>query len=202
MRHGTAVVAIVVAAGVLPPACSGPAAPVEERAANVTLVERTWFDGCLKMQVPERFLVQDEMALHERFHLGLASVVALRSAAHTVEVVAILQKREAGAAEPEFKAPKEQLLRLVVDAIKQTYAAKQCLRDEIVTRDGRPICFFELAAASREGDLHVLCAYTFVGDVPLEVTFTCPEAAAGEWAALGARIVDSVVVSDAKDAKE
>jgi hypothetical protein len=188
--------AAVVVVVLLAAACAGPSGPVDPPIAEVKLVEQTHFDGHLKLLVPEHFTPLDETALHARFHFDFASVVALENADATIEVVALLQKQPADSGDKRFNVPRERLLRLVGDGVKKSYVAKRCLRDEVVTRDGRPIYYFELASALRERDRHVICAYTFLGDSPLEVVFTCPEARAGEWAPLGQQIVASVSVKE------
>jgi hypothetical protein len=165
-------------------------------AAETKLVDKTLFEGHLKLVVPEHFTPLDDTAIHARFHFDLASIVALQNGDGSIEVVAILQKSAAGPSPAKGDAPAEPMLRLLGERIRRAYAAKKTLRDEIVTRDGRPIYFFEVAGALRERNRHVICAYTLLADQPLEVFYSCPEERAAEWAPIGQRIIDSVVVTE------
>ena len=177
-------------------ACSGAIPADDVSAADTKLVEQTLLEGHLKLLVPAHFVALDETAIHARFHLDYATVVALQNSDGSVEVVAILQKSAAGPSKVNPDAAAERQVRLLGDALRRSYAAKKSVRDEVVTRDGRPIYFFEVAGALRERNRRVVCAYTLLGDQPLEVVYSCPEPKAAEWAPIGERIVDSVVVTE------
>lgn len=187
---------LALALAVAPSACSG-SSPVDDvSAAETNLLEQTILDGHLKLLVPEHFVALDETAIHARFHLDYASVVALQNGDGSIEVVAILQKSPAGPSKLSPDTVAERQVRLLGDALRRSYAAKKSVRDEVVTRDGRPIYFFEVAGALRERNRRVVCAYTLLGDQPLEVVYSCPEPKAAEWAPIGQRIVDSIVVTE------
>jgi hypothetical protein len=189
-----AIAAIALAAALT--ACSGAAAADDVSAAETKLVEQTLLEGHLKLLVPDHFTALDETAIHARFHLDYATVVALQNGDGSIEVVAILQKSAAGPSKVSADTAADRQVRLLGDALRRSYAARKSVRDEVVIRDGRPIYFFEVAGALRERNRRVVCAYTLLGDQPLEVVYTCPEQKAAEWAPIGERIVDSVVVKE------
>lgn len=187
---------VALALAVTPAACSGSSPADEVSAAETKLVEQTLFEGHLKLLVPEHFVALDETAIHARFHLDYASIVALQNGDGSIEVVAILQKSAAGPSKAPPDPVAERQVRLLGNSLRRSYDAKRSIRDEVVTRDGRPIYFFEVAGALREHNRRVICAYTLLGDEPLEVVYSCPEPKAAEWAPIGQRIVESAVVKE------
>ena len=168
----------------------------DRRESDVQLARRDFVGGRISALVPSSFRESTAELVGGSEFVGSTPATVLSSEDRAIQIEIVVVGRSASKPTPEFKAPHDQLLRLIGDGIRNGIPAIELLRDEVVTDDGRPRLVLDFHQVRGGIKTRQLMAMTIGEDeATLLLGFSCRAADEQTWLPIGQRIIDSVQTS-------